>query len=222
MKLRILIAGLILLNVGPAYSAQVLVAIDENSQEMTVSVDGQPQYVWPVSTGVSRYATPTGTYTPFRMEPDHFSKEWDDAPMPHSIFFTPLGHAIHGTEHVANLGRAASHGCVRLAPEDAATLYSLVEEAGMANTKVVINGSADQAMSKVQRHKVEKPPQVLVEDEAQGLAMPPQILIDNSEQGLETPTPLILEKTELRVVENRQPRRVRREADPSFWRESVN
>ncbi len=90
------------------------------------------------------------------MEVDHFSEEWDDAPMPHSIFFTQLGHAIHGTEHVNHLGRRASHGCVRLAPEDAATLYALVEEAGMANTTVVVKGSADKPVSK-------RPPQRVVE-----------------------------------------------------------
>ena len=71
------------------------------------------------------------------MEAEHFSKEWDDAPMPHSIFFTDRGHAIHGSFYVKSLGRRASHGCVRLAPENAAKLFSLVSSAGMGNTKVV-------------------------------------------------------------------------------------
>ncbi len=47
------------------------------------------------------------------MEADHYSKEWDDAPMPHSIFFTKRGHAIHGTDYARRLGDPASHGCVR-------------------------------------------------------------------------------------------------------------
>jgi lipoprotein-anchoring transpeptidase ErfK/SrfK len=74
------------------------------------------------------------------MEEEHFSDEWDDAPMPYSIFFTPAGHAIHGSEHVKSLGRPASHGCVRLEPANAAILYTLVDEAGMANTIVVVKG----------------------------------------------------------------------------------
>src|SRR5262245_43535931 len=74
------------------------------------------------------------------MEPDHDSKEWDDAPMPHSIFFTPVGHAIHGSPHTKRLGTAVSHGCVRLAPNNAAILYALVEKAGMRNTRVVVTG----------------------------------------------------------------------------------
>src|SRR3982751_5152156 len=100
-------------------SAALLIEIDKSSQQMTVSRDGRVVQVWPVSTGLSRYDTPSGAYTPFRMEKDHFSREWDDAPMPHSIFFTARGHAIHGTEHTRNIGRPASHGCVRLEPENA-------------------------------------------------------------------------------------------------------
>src|SRR4029450_3796177 len=98
--------------------------------------------------GIARYATPKGTFKPFRMEEDYFSEEWDDAPMPYSIFFTRIGHAIHGTEHMESLGRRASHGCVRLAPEDAATLYALVEEVGMANTTVVVRGRPTRPVSR--------------------------------------------------------------------------
>ena len=77
--------------------ADVLIAVDERSQTMSVAVDGVEAYRWKVSTGRAGYDTPTGIFQPFRMERDHFSKEWDDAPMPYSIFFTPNGHAIHGS-----------------------------------------------------------------------------------------------------------------------------
>jgi hypothetical protein len=73
------------------------------------------------------------------MEKDHFSVEWDDAPMPYSIFFTQKGHAIHGTYH-RNLGRPASHGCVRLSVKNAATLWDLVKKHKMAHTMVVLTG----------------------------------------------------------------------------------
>jgi L,D-transpeptidase catalytic domain len=135
-----LVALLIVLVAGLAHAERVVISIDKTAQRMTVSVDGQEEYVWPVSTGAAGYTTPSGTYRPFRMEEFHFSEQWDDAPMPYSIFFTPQGHAIHGSEHVDSLGRRASHGCVRLAPDDAATLFYLVEEAGMANTTVIVGG----------------------------------------------------------------------------------
>jgi hypothetical protein len=119
--------------------ADVLIQVDKSTQTMTVTVDGAPTYSWPVSTGVARYDTPGGEFQPFRMERDHFSREWDDAPMPFSIFFTQQGHAIHGTNH-SSIGRPASHGCVRLSVAHARTLFDLVKQQGMKNTKVVLTG----------------------------------------------------------------------------------
>jgi L,D-transpeptidase catalytic domain len=123
-----------------ASAKKVEIIISKVSQKMTVKVDGSTEYVWPVSTGAAKYETPSGNFRPFRMEAEHFSKEWDDAPMPHSIFFTDRGHAIHGSFYTKSLGRRASHGCVRLAPENAETLFGLVGEAGMSNTRVTLKG----------------------------------------------------------------------------------
>ena len=101
------------LALGQAAHADLLIQIDKSAQRMTVTVDGKQLYDWPVSTGGRGYDTPNGTFKPFRMEIDHHSDEWDDAPMPYSMFFTKIGHAIHGTYEQRNLGRAVSHGCVR-------------------------------------------------------------------------------------------------------------
>jgi lipoprotein-anchoring transpeptidase ErfK/SrfK len=119
---------------------QIVVNIDKSTQEMTVFVDGVEQYTWKVSTGRPEYATPSGTYTPTSMNEMWYSKQWDNSPMPHAVFFMKDGHAIHGTHEVKNLGKPASHGCVRLAPENAAILYDLVKENGLANTQVVLSG----------------------------------------------------------------------------------
>jgi lipoprotein-anchoring transpeptidase ErfK/SrfK len=126
-----------------ASATKVIITISKPGQKMTVVVDGEKKYSWPVSTGAPGYTTPSGKYRPFRMERDHFSKEWDDAPMPNSIFFTPEGHAIHGSFHTKRLGQRASHGCVRLAPANAAKLYALVQQAGMKNTTVLVKGGFD-------------------------------------------------------------------------------
>src|SRR5215468_10069528 len=122
--------------------AAVLVTVDKTLQQMTVSVDGVRRYTWPVSTGRAGYATPSGSFKPFRMEAQHYSKEWDDAPMPNSIFLTAKGHAIHGSFETRRLGTAASHGCVRISPANAKTLFALVKTEGMSNTKVVLTGQA--------------------------------------------------------------------------------
>src|SRR4249919_726772 len=122
--------------------ANVMIIIDKSAQKMTVTVDGEDRYAWPVSTGRPGYDTPSGEFQPSRMDRNHFSREWDDAPMPNSIFFTKIGHAIHGTFEARNLGRPASHGCVRLSTQNAATLYALVKQEGVFNTRVKLTGHA--------------------------------------------------------------------------------
>jgi lipoprotein-anchoring transpeptidase ErfK/SrfK len=117
----------------------ILIMVDKPTQTMTVTVDGHVRYRWRVSTGATQYSTPTGSYTPFRMELMHYSREWDNAGMPHAIFFTRRGHSIHGSDH-PGLGTAVSHGCVRLTLPHAAALYQLVRSVGMAKTKVVVSG----------------------------------------------------------------------------------
>src|SRR5215211_1917727 len=99
-----MVAGIIGVAANGPVEADILITIDKAAQRMLVSVDGVPQYQWPVSTGAPGYDTPSGRFTAFRMEADHYSKEWDDAPMPHSIFFTQQGHAIHGSYHTRRLG----------------------------------------------------------------------------------------------------------------------
>ena len=117
----------------------ILIVVSKPTQTMTVTVDGHVRYRWRVSTGATHYSTPAGSYTPFRMELMHYSREWDNAGMPHAIFFTQRGHSIHGSDH-PGLGTAVSHGCVRLTLSNAATLYQLVHSVGMAKTKVVVSG----------------------------------------------------------------------------------
>jgi lipoprotein-anchoring transpeptidase ErfK/SrfK len=118
----------------------VVITIDKTKQEMTVFIDGVEEYDWPVSTGRAGYSTPSGTYTPTSMNEVWYSKQWDNSPMPHSIFFMKDGHAIHGSYEVKTLGKAVSHGCVRISPENAATLYDLVGKNGLENTQVVLTG----------------------------------------------------------------------------------
>jgi hypothetical protein len=116
------------------------------------------------------------------MEAEHYSKEFDDAPMPHSIFFTKVGHAIHGTESEGRLGSPASHGCVRLSKANATTLYALVEEQGVLNTTVTLTGSAAIALARNPRPNTQvarrAPTQVpaQVYDEQQAAAGEPTVI----------------------------------------------
>lgn len=132
------VAGLFLCGfLTSAEAAAVVARIDLSSQRMTVSVNGMPQYSWPVSTARRGYVTPTGAYRPQRMYRSYFSRKYYNSPMPYSIFYSG-GYAIHGSYAVNQLGAPASHGCIRLHPGNAATLYSLVQTYGPGNTVIVI------------------------------------------------------------------------------------
>ena len=150
MRINRLIASLTasaaaVLLLGQAARADLLIKVDKSAQRMTIAVNGKQLYDWPVSTGGSGYDTPSGTFRPFRMEIDHHSDEWDNAPMPYSIFFTKTGDAVHGTYEQRSLVRAVSHGCVRLSVKNAATLWKLVKQEKMANTTVTLSGKVRDA-----------------------------------------------------------------------------
>ncbi len=110
-------------------AAKVQINIDLAAQQLTATRKGGETVVWKISSGRPGYETPAGHYTVYRMEPDHKSDEYDQAPMPYSMFFSPRGLAIHGT-YERGLGRPASHGCVRLSVANAKKLYEWIAEDG--------------------------------------------------------------------------------------------
>jgi lipoprotein-anchoring transpeptidase ErfK/SrfK len=118
--------------------ASIVVHIDRADQTMSVSVDGMERYHWRVSTARRGYLTPPGSYHPQMLARQWFSRLYYNSPMPYSIFFY-RGYAIHGTYEISRLGGPASHGCVRLDPDHAATLFGLVEREGPHNTTIVIH-----------------------------------------------------------------------------------
>ncbi len=118
-------------------AAGIRVEVDRASQTMDVIVDGEHLYTWRVSTGRTGWPTPPGVFHPQFMAVHWYSRIFNNAPMPHSIFYSgPF--AIHGTTEVSRLGRPASHGCIRLAPANAAVLFGLVEKEGKSNTTIVV------------------------------------------------------------------------------------
>src|SRR5882724_6075909 len=118
-------------------AAGIVARVSISTQTMTVMEDGDVLYSWSVSTAGRGYHTPRGSFRPVRMAKMWYSRKYDNAPMPNSIFFSG-GYAIHGTNHLKNLGRPASHGCVRLHPVNARILYQLVQEVGAGNTRIVL------------------------------------------------------------------------------------
>jgi lipoprotein-anchoring transpeptidase ErfK/SrfK len=152
-RLSIAIAALLL---GALTQAQagIVVTVDKSAQRLAVSVDGARRYDWPVSTARIGYRTPNGSYRPERLERQWFSRKYDWSPMPHSIFFNG-GYAIHGSYEISRLGRPASHGCIRLHPNNAVILYRLVQER-VGDTRIVVTGASyepDMSERQIERYE---------------------------------------------------------------------
>ncbi len=122
----------------PALPPIVIAEIDVSSQSMNVTVNGSFYATWRVSTARAGFSTPRGTFSVQRMAKEYYSKKYDNSPMPNSVFFSG-GNAVHGSYHIKQLGRPASHGCVRLAPNNAANLYSLVKQYGSSRARIVVH-----------------------------------------------------------------------------------
>ena len=118
----------------------LVLKVDLRAQNVTVMERGAVKFVWPISSGREGYATQTGTFTPQWTARMWYSRQWDMAPMPHAVFFN-RGTAFHATSATGSLGRRASHGCIRLAPGNAAKLYALVHRHGLESTKVIVHSA---------------------------------------------------------------------------------
>ncbi|MCP3668878.1 MAG: L,D-transpeptidase [Gammaproteobacteria bacterium] len=136
---------LLLFTVSQVSAKEVEVTIDLAKQRMEVFVDGYRKHKWKVSTARKGYTTPVGDYKPLWISRMHYSKKYDNAPMPYSIFFNG-GYAIHGTNHTRRLGRTASHGCVRLHTNNARKLYKMVRKYGKKNMKIMVRRHVDDAL----------------------------------------------------------------------------
>lgn len=121
----------------PVAAADITARIDLSDQRMRVYRGGVEIHDWPVSTARRGYRTPVGSFRPGRMYRRYFSRKYHGSPMPHAIFFRG-GYAIHGTTEIRNLGRPASHGCVRLHPDNARRLFDLILENGKQTARIVI------------------------------------------------------------------------------------
>ncbi|PWB95714.1 L,D-transpeptidase [Methylosinus sporium] len=133
-----------------AAQATVQIHIDLSTQRMQVE-SSKGSHSWPVSTARAGYVTPRGVYSPTSLQKMHYSRKYHNSPMPHSIFFNG-GYAIHGTNATGALGRPASHGCVRISPANAATLYKLVQEEG---AQISITGSSPTRYAAHKTHRAQ-------------------------------------------------------------------
>ncbi len=80
-----------------------------------------------ISSGSKGHATPGGVFSILEKKQEHYSKKYDNAPMPNMQRLTWTGIAMHsGTLP----GYAASHGCIRLPFDFSQLLFSVTSQGG--------------------------------------------------------------------------------------------
>lgn len=80
-----------------------------------------------VSTGTKDHPTPSGVFTILEKKQTHYSKTYNNAPMPNMQRLTWSGIAMHS----GNLpGYPASHGCIRIPYDFSMLLFKLTEKGG--------------------------------------------------------------------------------------------
>ncbi|WP_077961551.1 L,D-transpeptidase family protein [Ensifer adhaerens] len=111
---------------GFAGSRGPLQIIVSKDQQSLVVYDGDAVIATsPVSTGKAGHTTPSGIFSILEKRRHHKSNIYSNAPMPFMQRLTWSGIALHGSNHVPDY--PASHGCVRLPSDFAASLYKMTE-----------------------------------------------------------------------------------------------
>jgi len=97
-----------------------LLIVNLATQRAILFRNGVPIGASTVSTGRPGYETPTGVFTILEKKKEHYSRTYDNAPMPNMQRLTWKGISLHA----GNLpGYPASHGCIRLPPKFSALLF---------------------------------------------------------------------------------------------------
>lgn len=113
-------------------SSERLIRIDLTKQRLYGLENGQIKFTFVCSTSKSGLVLSNdeeseethdhiGVFTVLTKQINRFSKKYR-VNMPYALGYHG-GHFIHATTEISRLGRRASHGCVRLSPRDAKTLY---------------------------------------------------------------------------------------------------
>lgn len=114
-----------------AADGSLLVIVNLTTQRLIVFRNGVPIGASTISSGKKGYDTPTGVFSILQKAKEHYSKTYDNAPMPNMQRLTWKGIALHAGKLP---GYPASHGCIRLPPEFSALLFGTT---GLGMTVVI-------------------------------------------------------------------------------------
>lgn len=128
-------------------SCKIWADVDKRAQRIYLYIDGALTYTWKTSTGKSGYTTPDFDRHPNgRIYDRYTSGKYPGGDynglgnMPYAVFISG-GYAIHGTPrgNWGRLGQTASHGCIRLHPDNGQIFNILVRRNGIYNVWVTVN-----------------------------------------------------------------------------------
>ena len=118
---------------APAHKRVIVVSLED--RELALVEDGQVKKIYVVAVGKASTPSPEGTFTIERrvMNPTYSHDGRVVAPGPDNPVGTRWmglnirGYGIHGTNAPGSIGKAASHGCIRMGKGDLEELYAMVE-----------------------------------------------------------------------------------------------
>jgi lipoprotein-anchoring transpeptidase ErfK/SrfK len=128
-------------------SCKIWADVDKSAQRLYLYIDGVLTYTWKTSTGKPGRETPDfDTHPDGRIYDRYTSTKFPDGDynglgnMPYAVFISG-GYAIHGTTrgNWSKLGHTASHGCIRVHPDNGQIFNVLVRRNGIANVWVTVN-----------------------------------------------------------------------------------
>jgi lipoprotein-anchoring transpeptidase ErfK/SrfK len=132
-----------------AAERRLVVSIPE--RKLALIVDGEVRKVYPVSVGKASTPSPTGSFTivtrvkdPAWYGPRVVVPPGPKNPLgPRWIGLSEKGYGVHGTNAPRSIGRAASHGCIRMRNRDVEELFEMVE----AGDTVELIGEPDETVA---------------------------------------------------------------------------
>jgi lipoprotein-anchoring transpeptidase ErfK/SrfK len=110
------------------------IVVSLEDRKLALVVNGQVKKIYPVAVGKPSTPSPVGTFTIERRitNPTYHHHGKTVPPGPHNPVGTRWmglsiqGYGIHGTNEPNSIGKAASHGCIRMAKTDVQELFELV------------------------------------------------------------------------------------------------
>lgn len=139
-------AALVWSRMHPEKDPPMRLVVDLSTREMKVIENGDVVTTYGVAVGRPSHPTPTGT---FRTGDIIWNPSWNPPPVGWArnkeyqppgaasnpmqgvkIYFQAPYYFIHGTNDPGSIGEAASHGCIRMTPDDATALAHRIQDAG--------------------------------------------------------------------------------------------